>query len=55
MKLYKISSLILLIIILVAGYFIPYAASQRGRARGPLGGSTCTGVGGTNPCRGGLP
>ncbi|KAM7465997.1 hypothetical protein LguiB_013559 [Lonicera macranthoides] len=30
MKFYKISSLILLIIFLVAGYMIPYAASQKG-------------------------
>ncbi|KAM7461952.1 hypothetical protein LguiA_030073 [Lonicera macranthoides] len=50
MKLHKISSVILLIMILVAGCFIPHAAEHRGHRPGP-----CTNVEGCKPPGGGLP
>ncbi|KAM7461935.1 hypothetical protein LguiA_030056 [Lonicera macranthoides] len=64
MKLFKISSLILLIIILFAGYFFPYVAPNRGYKipcappQGPVTlsrGPPPYRVYGSKPPRGGIP
>ncbi|KAM7461930.1 hypothetical protein LguiA_030051 [Lonicera macranthoides] len=54
MKLFKISSLILLIIILFAGYFFPYVAPNRGPSMRKDTGPG-TGVHGSKPPKGGIP
>ncbi|KAM7461947.1 hypothetical protein LguiA_030068 [Lonicera macranthoides] len=63
MKLYKIGALVLLIIILVAGYLMPYVAPRRGymvpcaydKTRRCQLGCDNREVGGCEPRRGGIP